>query len=218
MPKETFFNLQEDKREKIISIALEEFAVYDYKTASLTRIVEAAGISKGSMYQYFENKKDLYLFLLHLAAEKKLSFITRSLDPKETDFFKKYKQMLLIATKFDLGYPEYSRLIHHAGRETNTPELEGISSKLLQMSDQYMEHFVSTAQKAGQLRKDLDTDLIAFLISRLSIDLADYNSTKFNFSYGQLIQAGGGSLPMSDEALEKVLDHLIEFFKNGLQV
>ena len=58
MPKQTFFNLPEDKRENLINIAIEEFAENDYQTASISRIVANAGIAKGSFYQYFENKED----------------------------------------------------------------------------------------------------------------------------------------------------------------
>ena len=61
MPKETFFNLPEVKRGAILDAALEEFAAYPYDQASVNRIVARAGIPKGSFYQYFENKKDLYL-------------------------------------------------------------------------------------------------------------------------------------------------------------
>ena len=44
MPKETFFNLPEDKRQAILDLAIEEFAAHDYKNASISRIVERAGI------------------------------------------------------------------------------------------------------------------------------------------------------------------------------
>ena len=66
MPKETFFNLPEAKRQRIIDLALAEFAEKDYDTASISRIVSQAGIAKGSFYQYFENKEDLYTYLLTL--------------------------------------------------------------------------------------------------------------------------------------------------------
>ncbi len=53
MPQATFFNLPEEKRQKILECALDEFAAHDYDSASVSKIVAKAGIAKGSLYQYF---------------------------------------------------------------------------------------------------------------------------------------------------------------------
>jgi AcrR family transcriptional regulator len=52
--------LPEDQQETIVRVALGEFARYGYADASLNRIIETAGISKGSLYYYFDGKEDLY--------------------------------------------------------------------------------------------------------------------------------------------------------------
>lgn len=49
MPKQTFLNLSDAKRKAFLEIALEEFANNDYNTASVSKIVEQAGIAKGSV-------------------------------------------------------------------------------------------------------------------------------------------------------------------------
>lgn len=59
MPKETFFNLQEEKKNKIIKAAKDEFERVSIEHASIKNIVEQAGIARGSFYQYFESKEDL---------------------------------------------------------------------------------------------------------------------------------------------------------------
>lgn len=218
MPKETFFNLPEEKRNKIIDIAIEEFAMYDYKTASLSRIVAKAEIAKGSMYQYFENKKDLYLYLINMIAEIKLNTITRSLNVKQNDFFELFKEINLQAAKFDLSHLTYSRLMYNAMREAYNEEIGDISLQMLKKSDDYLKDFVFQAQMSGQLRSDIATDLIAFLISRISINMVDYVSNKFNFSYTKTITEGKNSLPVSDDQISSLLDDLIKFFKSGLQV
>jgi AcrR family transcriptional regulator len=65
MPKDTFFNLPADKRALIRDVAISEFARYSYDAASINRMVAEAGIAKGSFYQYFEDKRDLFLYLMH---------------------------------------------------------------------------------------------------------------------------------------------------------
>ncbi len=62
MPSQTFFNLPKEKRDTLIKIALNEFSANEYNSASVSRIVKETGIAKGSFYQYFQDKKDLYLF------------------------------------------------------------------------------------------------------------------------------------------------------------
>jgi len=51
MPKQTFFNLPEEKREMVFNAAVEEFAEHGLKNASTNRIVKNSGIAKGSFYQ-----------------------------------------------------------------------------------------------------------------------------------------------------------------------
>jgi len=64
MPKITFFNLPEMKRNKLIKAAEAEFAKAPLAQASISNIVKSAGIPRGSFYQYFENKEDVFYFLL----------------------------------------------------------------------------------------------------------------------------------------------------------
>ncbi len=64
MPKDTFFRLPEEKRQRIIDAAGLEFKRVPYGETSINRIIKAADIPRGSFYQYFENKQDLFLYLL----------------------------------------------------------------------------------------------------------------------------------------------------------
>ncbi len=61
----TFLNLNEEKKDRIIHAALEEFSDHSFNDASITNIVKKAGISRGSFYQYFGNKENLYNYLVH---------------------------------------------------------------------------------------------------------------------------------------------------------
>ncbi len=70
MPKNTFLELDEAKKEKITEAALNEFAAYGYEISSTNRIVKECGISKGSLFQYFENKEDLYFYLIDTVAKE----------------------------------------------------------------------------------------------------------------------------------------------------
>lgn len=60
MPRPRFDRLDADKRRRILAVAAEEFAARGFGNASLNRIIDHAGISKGAAYYYFDDKADLF--------------------------------------------------------------------------------------------------------------------------------------------------------------
>ncbi len=64
MPTNTFFNLPAEKKHKILKAANKEFARVPLEQASIKNIVEDAEIARGSFYQYFENKQDLFDYIM----------------------------------------------------------------------------------------------------------------------------------------------------------
>lgn len=64
MPKQTFFNLPEQKRKTLLEAAEREFTRVPIFEASIANIIKIANIPRGSFYQYFEDKEDLYFYLL----------------------------------------------------------------------------------------------------------------------------------------------------------
>lgn len=64
MPKQRFFSIPPSKQETILRCALEEFSQQEYHNASINRIIRSAGIPRGSFYQYFDDKEDLFFHLL----------------------------------------------------------------------------------------------------------------------------------------------------------
>lgn len=64
MPTNTFLNLSEEKKSKIIDAAKKEFERVPIEQVSIKNIVENAEIARGSFYQYFENKEDLFEYIM----------------------------------------------------------------------------------------------------------------------------------------------------------
>ena len=69
MPSDTFFRLPEEKRERLVEAAWEEFAAESYADVSINKIIRKAGIPRGSFYQYFTDKEDLFVYLLDQVKE-----------------------------------------------------------------------------------------------------------------------------------------------------
>lgn len=64
MPKQAFFKLNEEKKQAIMTSAFTEFERYPFDEASINRIIKQAKISRGSFYLYFEDKEDVYHYLM----------------------------------------------------------------------------------------------------------------------------------------------------------
>ncbi|MGM0380313.1 MAG: TetR/AcrR family transcriptional regulator [Bacillota bacterium] len=214
MPSKTFLNLNKEKKERIIKAGLYEFALNRYKVASLSKIVKKANISKGSIYRYFDNKKDFYLFLVDIAVKKKLDYIERNLE-KDLDFFKKIKQINLIGLEFDLTYLEYSGLISHFTNETTTEEIKDEIKPSLKKTREFVKKYILKAKREGVIKKDIDVDLVTFLIIQISISIHKFLESKYNFDYYELISKNK-DISFKKIEINKELDKLIDVLKNGL--
>ena len=106
MPKQTFLNLPEEKRETIMNAAIEEFAEYGLENASTNRIVKNSGIAKGSFYQYFEDKQDVFMHMLGMIEQKELEFFRNAHPPDQNmDVFHYYRWMVKKGMEFGLAHP-----------------------------------------------------------------------------------------------------------------
>lgn len=84
MPKETFYNLSDEKRRKIISVLRKLYETKPYSEVSVKEIVEELGIARGSFYQYFSNLEESYFMILEEETVDMHSLFIKSL--KEADF------------------------------------------------------------------------------------------------------------------------------------
>lgn len=98
-------NLEEKKRIKIINSAMEEFSRNTYKKASTNRIVEKAGISKGSLFNYFKSKEKLYEYLEIFTIRAIADEVVEKLDWKEPDLLKRIKEIVMIKLEVCRRYP-----------------------------------------------------------------------------------------------------------------
>ena len=87
MPTQTFFRLPEEKRERLTAAAWEEFTRVSLAEASINRIVHSAQIPRGSFYQYFADKEDLFFYLLDAMYDECLVLAGEALAEARGDLF-----------------------------------------------------------------------------------------------------------------------------------
>ncbi|TYP55445.1 TetR/AcrR family transcriptional regulator [Thermosediminibacter litoriperuensis] len=204
MPKSTFFNLPADKREKILQVAIEEFARHSYREASVNRIVERSGIAKGSFYQYFEDKKDLFKFIIEKSGEKKLEYLGQVLNNLEQlDFFELVRELYAAGIKFAKENPELFAIGQRLLKDDDRNLFEEIMEDPKNKGQQFFVELLKKGIQRGEIDPGISVELVAMLLVWMNFAISEYflNEKKKNDLMG----------------LMEIVDELIYVIKNGIK-
>lgn len=172
MPSPTFFNLPEDKRQRILDCAIEEFAQHDFQSASISKIVSRSGIAKGSLYQYFVDKADLYQYLLEYAAQVKAEVMSKAVpQPVEMDLFQTLRFLFKEMLYFQHLYPNLAKLGNRAIFGKSPLPME-ILQHSMKSSNQYFEDLIRQGINRGEIRPDVNPATAALLFTSALTGLA----------------------------------------------
>src|SRR6056297_395818 len=98
--------MEEDRKRCIINASLSEFSAYPYPQASTNRIVRVAGISKGLLYHYFGNKRNLYESLERFVIRQIARNVRREVDWDDPDLFGRIRRIILVKIALTRQYPD----------------------------------------------------------------------------------------------------------------
>lgn len=93
MIKQTFYNLTKEKRTRIINAVKKEFTNNPKEKVSINRIIKEANISRGSFYQYFDDKVDLIELLSSNFKQRIVNFGIDHLRAHDGNIFLVYEDM-----------------------------------------------------------------------------------------------------------------------------
>ncbi len=214
MPYETFFNLPEEKRQAILDVLLDEFAENDYRSVSISRIVDRAGIAKGSFYQYFEDKKDCYQYLIQLAMEEKTRFMQQA-APLEggADMFTILRWMFKAGLTFEFSNPRLSQIGYRALFD-DVPLPEGTLSLIHNGGQAFFAQMIEQNIEAGTVREDVDPVLTAFLLNTIFNHLGQFLLERFDISAELLLEKSVAAF--SADEVVKDMDQVISILEHGL--
>lgn len=91
MPTQTFFHLPKEKQKRLIEAARIEFSRVPLKEASIANIVKLADIPRGSFYQYFEDKEDLYFYYFETMRRDSSKDMLQLMKESDGDLFKGFE-------------------------------------------------------------------------------------------------------------------------------
>ena len=107
-----FEALPEEKRNRILEACLDEFSERGYQNASTNRIVKAAGISKGLLFHYFDNKKKLFLYVLDHSIMRMMALMEKHTASVSGDIFEMLGQYAQIKLWVALEEPRMYRILY----------------------------------------------------------------------------------------------------------
>lgn len=202
MPQQTFFNLDEKKQEKILNAAMEEFASNSFEKATIDNIVKKAGIPKGSFYQYFSNKEDVYKFLFKSLGSKKYEYLEMYLSRlNEISFSEFIREFYLAGIDYTFQNSEYvglsERFLYNCSKELR----EDILELMIPDSNALFEKVLKYYMTKGELKENLNISLTAEMLTTLTIYFSKHLKTRLR----------------SKEYIMDTIEEMINIIENGIK-
>lgn len=163
MVRPRFHKLPPAQQAAILDAALHEFASHGYSGASLNRIIEAAKVSKGSMYYYFDDKEDLYAHVIRVQLE---ALFQRGGPPPVPDaehpdpFWAMLEDYYLRLMRELAASPDAAALLRGWLAGPAAPPLRATQHDAKQSTLPWLRQTVAAGQRIGAVRTDVPADLI----------------------------------------------------------
>src|SRR6056297_1592353 len=162
MPKKTFYNLPQEKKKRILKGSKEAFSQCHYNEVTIDTIVNNAKISKGSFYQYFHDKDDLFKYMFQdIGIEKNnelMDEISKSVDLSFSDMIIK---VIARAERYDNKDEEIKglkdRFLVECPQEVRREILMDVMPKSMDLFRKIIEIYVDR----GDFRNDFNLDTAA---------------------------------------------------------
>ncbi|MEM7169550.1 MAG: TetR/AcrR family transcriptional regulator [Pseudomonadota bacterium] len=174
-----------DRQRRILLAAEEEFRRYGYEDTKIDAIAIAAGVSVGTVYNYFENKSDLLLELVTLH--------DRFVEAEIRDLINNPAKSLIDGVS-GVFFAMTRHSLDHLGKE-NWRNLFGLSiahrqttlgDRFARFNDHLLKriiHMLDVMQQNALLRKDCDTQRLGGILFRVEtmhyIELASNDALSY---------------------------------------
>lgn len=208
MPKKTFFNLPEEKRKKITDTLMKYFASKPYSQVDIEDIARECKIAKGSMYQYFENKRDMYLYVINEAIRLSLE-IVKDVNFEEISLFDFVEKSFELSWDFMVKNPHAYSILEKSAFYDDSPYKDEIQNLLKGQTKTLLYEIIVKNQKSGFIRDDIPPEVIlvflegaTWAIKRYFIELAKNDGSKIT--------------DLSKDYVAKVRRYYMELIKNGI--
>ncbi|WP_270182094.1 TetR/AcrR family transcriptional regulator [Alkalihalobacillus sp. CinArs1] len=203
-----FEKLADDKKKRILTICIEEFADTGYEKTSTDTITARAGISKGILYHYFKNKKNLFIYVVDYCRKLIGDNIMAELQHVESeDFFNRVKEVVLIKKRVQFHYLKETELVTQTLLNPPQGMEEEIRSMLQKNIDVYSDQYLEKLIDRSLLKENATPDKVINLTMTILDQIAQKNLKAYQekaMSFSEIL-----------EKIEPELDEYIDIIKYG---
>lgn len=166
MPKITYYNLSDEKKERIIKATYEIFINTNYEDVHIREIAKKCDISIGSFYQYFYDKEDLYL---HFFTEVEMKYMKKQKEFNQDILFS--DRMIPLEEVFTQEEVKFNQTWYNVPMFVMQKFYFGEYSKKLHafVIEELMEYKTS-----NKLKEDLDLDFVFYLYTTSMFTIHNY--------------------------------------------
>lgn len=209
---EKFMKLPNEKRDRILKSAIEEFGKNGYISASTDLIASNSQISKGSLFNYFGNKKNLYIFTAEYISEYLNNEILNEVDKiEDNDFFSRMKRLSLIKQNMFIKYPYETKILIEAfisPPQELKDEIEVIYKKYYVQGFKILQDYIIKYINIDMLKKNIKSEDVMFVVMTLFEALTKKYTQQYSNKTKDL-------LSYSDEIFRE-FDKYIDIIKYGI--
>lgn len=161
--------MRNDKRELIINSAAAIFARDGFEKTKMEDISQKAGIGKGTLYEYFKSKKDLFQEVVKHAVDMYIKLL-HDVEIEDRPFREKLFDFLMLHEELLNKHKALSQLIIKEPRdiaEGTRRYFYSVKGKVIEI----IKNMLDSAIKKGEIREDLDTMVCATMIIGITASL-----------------------------------------------
>lgn len=204
--KAAFDKIPKEKRERILRVAIGEFADNGFENTSIQQIAKKSGISVGSVYKYFDNKETLFSMVVQEGLSSIEELLMGLADSSE-DILVKAEKIIRSLLEYSRKKPELVKLYCQLTTSDNSEFLNILSQRIEAVSASVYTVTISKAQETGDVRNDINPAFFAFLLDNIFMMLqfstaCDYYKERF------FIYTGKQATECDDLIVEQTLKFL----------
>lgn len=208
---ENFRKISEEKQNKIIEAALNEFAQYGYSEANINKIAERAGVSVGSLYKYFNDKQNLYQTVVNISTDT-LKEVLGQIVNENDDIFVIIEKIIGAIQLYSRTHQNMFKLYNEMTAENNyeltwktAGSVEGVTADLYAS-------LIEKAQNQGLAGTQFEPRYFAFFLDNLFVMLQFSYSCEY---YRERLKMYIGENAINDDALMR--EQLIKFIRGAFK-
>lgn len=154
-------DINNEKVCKIVNSAFKVFSNNDLEKASTNMVVTQAGISRGLLYHYFKDKKELFDFLVYFSVKVVVTDLKENINWEDNDFLNRIRQALKIKIEHIYQYPYMMEFfVKYANKLTKS----SINSQTEEFFPGMRKKFYSYNLDFSQVKEDVDVDKMVSVI------------------------------------------------------